>query len=304
MSDLTEYTDFYEEVPAEPVGTPLVSPEDEANVDPNFKLPSAADEKDDDDEDDDKKGEAATGDDDDEESDDGEARSTYQSPADQVPQDPGEFKPSDQSFQVTVYDEEDKNPRTHTIKSPEDFEDLIEKEPNFGSASALLKANRLAAKMESTWEREKAEHQRSKDKYKTEKQAFDARERNISQNQAELNYLIDKGSLPAVAKKYANADWDDPEIAKQSGVKEQLALFKFMRKENAARVKAGLAPMTSVLDGFNAYEQDRTKQAKDDGKKKQAQARKQAGGRVASASPNPVSTVPKGLMIGRTGLLK
>lgn len=218
--------------------------------------------------------------------------------------DPGEFKPADYTFEVTVYDENNANARTHKIKSVSEWDDLLDRDPNLGSASALLKAQRQATKMESASERDKADWQAKKDAYEQEKTQTDARTAAIARNVAEVDYLVNRGDLPKVAKEYATADWSDPEIAKQPGVKEQNALLSYMQKENKARAKAGLPQMSSILDGYNAWQLDQAKKNTATAKVTAGQARKVAGARIAPAGSTPSQIAPPGLMIGRGGSLR
>lgn len=218
--------------------------------------------------------------------------------------DPGEFKPKDYSFEVTVYDEEGKNGKSVKIKSIDDFEELLDKDANFGTSSALLKAQRLATKMENNAERDQSEWQKKMDDYADQNKAAQDQQDQITNVAKEISYLVSKGKLPAADKKYANADWSDPEIAKQPGVKEQVELLNYMRKENNARIKAGLKPFGSALDAFNALQLESRDKKAATVKKQAGEARKEAGARVAGSSPAPVSNAPKGVAVGRGGSLR
>lgn len=221
------------------------------------------------------------------------------------PEDPGEFKPQDYSFTVTTYNEEGKQPKTHKITSVEDWDRLLEGEPNFGSGAELLRAQRQATKMENGIESDQKEYDSKKKAYDEWKKADEHREQSIATFQAEINYLVQKGELPPVAKEYDQADWSDPEVAKQPGVKEQIALLNFMATENEARKKAGLSPITSILDAFNSFKLEQAKSQSAAKEKTDAQQRKEAGSKVASTSSAPVSGgAPQGIAVGRGGSLK
>lgn len=217
---------------------------------------------------------------------------------------PGEFTPKDYSFEVTVYDQEGKNGKSVTIKSTEAWDDLLETDPNLGSAAALAKGLRLAAKMEGNLEREKADHDSKKAEYDKVVADNDARVQATNNMVAEISYLVENKDLPEIDSKYTNADWSDPEIAKQPGIKEQIALLSFMRNENNRRTRLGLKPMTSILDAFNAYERQNAKTASVDSKKLAGEQRKAAGSIVASPSPSPQTAAPKGISVGRGGNLR
>jgi hypothetical protein len=214
-------------------------------------------------------------------------------------EDPGEFTPTDRSFEVMIYDQDGKNGKPVKITSVEQFEQLLDEDKNFGSAAALLKAQRLAGKMELGLEREKADHDHKKALYDEQQEAVKANNDWLNQRQAEMTYLVSKGELPAVPKKYANADWSDPEVAKQPGVKEHIALMKYFKEENAARAKAGLAPFSGLIDAFNQYDRDQARKALRETGDKSLEARRAASSRVAATTPAPVSAAPKGVMVGR-----
>lgn len=218
-------------------------------------------------------------------------------------EDPGEFEPNDYSFEVVTYDEEGKKPQITNIKSIEDWDNLLSKEPNFGSGSALLKAQRLATKMETGFERDKRE-------YDAKKKAFDEEQAKVQQQtealttmENEINYLAQRGDLPPVPKGLENADWSDPEVAKQSGIKERISLLNHMKRENNARAKSGLKPMTSVLDAYNSWQRQESKSKAEQSRKQAGEARRTAGAKVASSSPSPMGSKPSGLSVGRGGSL-
>lgn len=242
---------------------------------------------------------------DDEDSDDDETEDTAR-PVDLGPSspDPGTFQPGDYAFEVQVFDQNNSHPKVRKITSPEQWDELLESDPNLGSAAALLKAQRNATKMENNLERDKREFDAKKKTFDDEKAQIDARNAQIETYVAEIGYLQQKGDLPEVAKKYVDADWSDPEIAKQPGVKEQLALLTYMRRENQVRIKAKLKPMTSILDAFNSYQIDRARKGQATTKVTAAQARRANGARVAAVSAPPVGQAPPGIAVGRGGSLR
>lgn len=214
--------------------------------------------------------------------------------------DPGEYVPADYSFEVTVFDENNANPKTVKVATPEDFDKLLEGETNFGSAAALMKASRLATKMESKLEADKAAYDKAVKAYNADQAQAEAANAVVTAMESGLDYLVSKGELPTIAKKYVNADWSDPEVAKQPGVKEQLELMKYMQTENAARVKAGLGPFGSIVDAFNQMDRDNARKTIKTAQDKAGEARRAAGMRVGASNPAPVSNVPKGVMVGRS----
>ena len=218
--------------------------------------------------------------------------------------DPGDFVPGDYTFEVTVFDQNNQNGRTRKIKSVDDWDELLEGDPNLGSAAALLKAQRNATKMETGLDRDQREHDAKKVAFDAEKANLDQRQQVTDTMVSEIGYLQSKGDLPEVAKKYVDADWSDPEIAKQPGVKEQLRLLNYMRDENKRRTTAKLKPMTSILDAFNAYQLDRARKGQTTARSNAATARKAAGARVSGVSSAPAGAAPAGVAVGRGGSLR
>lgn len=224
---------------------------------------------------------------------------TYSEPAPVVTvTDPGEYKPADYSFEVTL-----KDGKTHKVGSPEEAEKLADDPDNFETPKQLMdfinKSQRMSAKLD-----------RDHDKWTDQKQLFDSqteteteRMETVNNMAAEFEYLISKGLLPPVADEYKSVDWQNPEVRKQPGVKEQTQLLDYMIKENAAREKAGVRPLNSVIDAFNAWTLENGKSSAQESEKKAGEARKAAGARVAGVSPSQqVPYVPKGIAVGRTGI--
>lgn len=219
-------------------------------------------------------------------------------------EDPGEYTPKDYSFDVMVYNNEGKNGHLVKISSPEAWDELLEKDPNLGNASALAKGLRQAAKMETSQERDKDDYDKRKTNYDDQVKVETDRVAVTNNMAAEISYLVESNDLPEVATKYKDADWSDPEVAKQPGIKEQIELLSFMRNENNKRIKLGLKPMTSVVDAFNAYERQSNKNKVTNDIKAAGEARKAAGAIVAAPSPSQSTSAPKGISVGRSGNLR
>lgn len=218
-------------------------------------------------------------------------------------EDPGDYTPADYSFEVTVYDEEGKNGKRRIINSVDEWDQLLDEEPNLGSAGSLLKAQRLATKMENSQDSDKKT-------WETKKEAFDAQEAankehwdKVERTANEIQYLVSKGKLPKVDDKYKNADWADPEIAKLPGIKDQIELVNYMNKENKERAKLNLSPM-SALEAHTTMQAESLQNENKDAKKAAGKARQAAGAQVAGASSAPNTTVPKGIAVGRGGSLR
>jgi hypothetical protein len=228
---------------------------------------------------------------------------TYSEPEPVVTvQDPGQYTPADYSFEVTLA-----NGKSVKVSTPEEADKLAEDPENFETPKQLLDFIRRSQKMENSLDRDKT-------KYEADKKAFDEQKASETQRlealnvmQSEFDYLVSKGSLPKIDKQYLDADWSDPEVAKQSGVKEQIDLINYMQKENAVRAKAKVKPITSVVDAYNAWKLENKSEidAKEQARVAAGEARKAAGARVAGSSPaQQGSYVPKGIAVGNPNVLK
>jgi hypothetical protein len=214
-------------------------------------------------------------------------------------EDPGEYAPADYSFEVTIYDADTKNPKQVKIASVEEFDQLLENDSNFGSYAALAKAQRKADRMEADSDRDKAQWEAAKAEYETEAEQVTERVEQLNNIAAEMDYLVGKGKLPAITDELKNANWQDPEIAAQAGVKEQLALLKYMDKESADRRKAGLAPLVSPISALREMQLDEAEKGTASAQQRQVAARKAAGAKVGGTSPAPATSAPKGISVGR-----
>lgn len=228
---------------------------------------------------------------------------TYSEPEPVVTmQDPGEYMPADYSFEATLADG-----KSVTVKSPEEAEKLAEDPDNFETPKQLMDFIRKSTSMTSKLERDEEKHTEAKAKY-DEQQATHAQQiETVNGYFKEFNYLVSKGLLPEVPKKYQTANWQDPEVAKQPEVKAHTAVLNYMAKENTERAKAGVPVLGSVIDAFNAMQNDPANKEASDEKAKEAAdkkaadvARKAAGARVAGSSPaSQGSYVPKGIAVGK-----
>lgn len=223
-------------------------------------------------------------------------------------EDPGEFKPNDYTFDVTVYDAEGKKPKTVKITSIDQWDELLESDPNFGTSSALMKAMRLSGKMERGLEEDKRTYEEKKKEYDEavkSQQEYTAQVQTVAN---EMNYMAERGQLPKLTKDEQNMQWyktgthtPDPDLIKaHPNIKAWTDLVLYMRRESATRTKAGLPPLSSALDAFNAMQLDSRHQDDQTKKQQQAQARKDAAAKVSSASTTPLSaTAPAGIKVGR-----
>lgn len=236
---------------------------------------------------------------------------TYTDPAPVVTvADPGEYKPADYSFEVTL-----KDGKTHKVATPEEADKLAEDPENFETPKQLLDFMRRSQKMENQLEKDK-------EKWEMQKKTFDDQtaEEKARQEQAdgftkEMLYLMDKGLLPEITDPQAKQRWletdgeasKDKEFVKTPGVKEQVELLNYFVKENERRMKAGVRVLTSMIDTYNAWQQDPERKKADEARHKEeddkraaGEARRAAGARIAGVSAsNQAPYVPKGVAVGR-----
>ena len=211
-------------------------------------------------------------------------------------EDPGDYAAADYSFEVTL-----KDGKTAKVSTPEEAEKLADDPDNFETPKQLMdfinKQNKMNRSLDKDYE--KWESQRKTFDEQTAEQS--KRQENVESIVKGFSYLIQKGKLPAVEDAYLNADWSDPDVAKQPGVKEQVELLNYMTKENADRQKAGLPPFATVVDAYTAWVEEATVKGRIASERAAGEARKVAGARVAGVSPsNQAPYVPKGIAVGRT----
>lgn len=222
-------------------------------------------------------------------------------------EDPGQYVPQDYSFEVTVYDEEGKKPKTVKVDSISKWEELLADEPNMGSSLAVNKAFRAAQKMESSLESDEKDFASKKAEYDKALADQNKSEQTTQSWVNEIAYLEENGSLPKVDSKFKNVLWTGPnadkEALKDEAVQAQISLLEYMRKENTKRRKSGLSDL-GPEGAFNARALDTRAKQVSDNKKKSEEARKEAGARVAGSSPNPVTVAPKGIAVGVGGSLR
>ena len=214
-------------------------------------------------------------------------------------EDPGEYQPKDYSFEIEI------KGKTHKVETADDAEKLAEEFAEELTAKQLLTLISKGSKIDLKQERDRDEWESKKEKYDSQLAEQKAREENVANIGAEMEYLVGKGLVPAVPKEYVDADWSDPEVAKQPGVKEQIALLNYMVKENQVRAKAGIKLLTSVVDAYNSWKLDNAEKQKDEEKRQAGEARRAAGARIAGSSPAPQTPyVPQGIAVGNPNVFK
>lgn len=214
--------------------------------------------------------------------------------------DPGEYKPADYSFEVTL-----KDGKSVKVSTPEEAEKIADDPENFETPKQLMDFINKQNKMNTKLDKDKSEYDKNKAEFDTQTETEESRQANIESFTAEFKYLADKGLMPKIPKEFMDADWQDPEVAKQPGVKEQIELLDYMVKENEARMKAKVKPLTSIVDAYNAWQLDTGRQKQEEEHKAAGEARREAGARVAGVSPSQQgSSVPKGIAVGNPNVMK
>lgn len=216
-----------------------------------------------------------------------------QSPRVEQVADPGEvFTPkNDYSFDITLADG-----TVFKITKPEDIEQLPP-DADFGTPANMLKTQTYLNKMTLGIDQEKREWESQKATFEQQQTEAKELEQRVSTMVAEIDYLEQKGKLPAVDPKYENANWSDPEIAKQPGIKERIELLNYRDAENKQRAELGLSPM-SVLEAHLQMQNDAAVQAAEARKKQDGEARKARGAMVGGSGASTVPSTPEGYMIG------
>lgn len=214
--------------------------------------------------------------------------------------DPGEFKPSDYSFTVETLD----GTKTE-ITTPDQAEEFINANADNLSVAQQMSLMRKTTAMETKLSKDLEKYQSVKEKYDTEIKLDNERKENIQSLSNEIQYMITKGLLPAVDAQYKNADWSDPTIAKQPGVKEQIELVNYMTKENSERAKMGVKPFASMIDAYNDMVREKVKSQENESKQRSDKARKDVAS--TSSAPSASSTgiqAPKGISVGNPNVFR
>lgn len=219
-----------------------------------------------------------------------------------LPEDPGEFQPSDYSFEVTVYDSEGNKPKQVRVDSVSEWEKLLEDEPNLGNSLSVNRAFRAAQKMESGLEREQREWEQKVETYNGSVEKYNTQVQIQTGMANELTYLSQKGELPPLTKEERDSlNWEDASVLKaHPNIAAHKAVLDYMVTESRLRVKAGLPKFTSVVDAYNAMQVDNSRKGAEESRRQAGEARKAAGARVSGGSSSPMaSQAPKGVRAGR-----
>lgn len=211
--------------------------------------------------------------------------------------DPGDFKPRDYSFTVQTTDG-----KTRTFKTLEDvesFETQIDGDSALISPGQFSLFNRKSSLMEKGVADDRYRYDQSKEAWEAERAQQEARDQYNLQWYNEANYLRKTGKLPSMSDELSTADWRDPEVAKQPAVKETIAIYDWMEKENNQRMAAGLPPEFSLVSAYNAMQLDAIKNGERDEENRAKTASRKQGARVSGKTPYvPTNDTRKGMIVG------
>lgn len=210
-------------------------------------------------------------------------------------EDPGEYKPADYSFEVTL-----KDGKTVKVSTPEEAEKIADDPDNFETPKQLMdfinKQNKMVRNLDRDYDKWESQKKTYDEQVATEKE----RQETVQNLANGFEYLIAKGLMPKIDPADAVADWSNPEIAKHAGVKEHIELINYMTKENEARQKAGIPVLSSALDAYNAWKLENAGKQEEEERKTAGEQRRAAGARVAPVSSGSTGAyVPKGISVGR-----
>lgn len=231
-----------------------------------------------------------------------EPKVEYEEPAPVITtQDPGDYQPQDYSFEIEV------DGKTHKVESVDQAEKLADEFAEKLSAKQIMQLMTKASKMELNSDRDKATWQKDKDAYDKQVDEQNARMENVENIANGMAYLEGKKLLLAVPPELRDANWNDPEVAKNEAVAEQLELLNYYTTENKAREKAKLPPFGSIIDAFNAWKLENGDKHREQEEERRAagEQRKAASARVAGVSSAPqTGYVPKGIAVGNPNVLR
>ncbi len=221
--------------------------------------------------------------------------------------DPGDYKPADYSFDIEIAG------KSYKVDTAERAAELAEELAEELEPKQLVSLMTKSAQITIKEERDKDDWQKHKDAFDNQSAEIKDAEETINNRVKEITYLVGNGFLPKITdpavKQRWETDpnaWSDAEFIKSDGVREQVELLQYMIDESKRRTDAGLPPLDSLLDAFNAMENDPKRRKEEEEHKEAGEQRKAAGARVAGTSPaQPAGYyVPKGIAVGDPNALK
>lgn len=215
-------------------------------------------------------------------------------------EDPGDFKPGDHSFTITV------NGTRTKVSSVEQADQLAEDPDAFKDAKQLIRFMDKRSDMRQGIAEDRKAYEEQKAKFEGEQQLETIRNERLSTWANELDYLTSRGDIPGVKPEFntqeAGLKWST-EFKDEPGVKERLAIMDYMEKESANRQKAGLPPMTSMIEAHNEMQLNSLKSGNETKRTDEIKQRQERGSRVAGSSPYVPSDNNSGEIVGTPGTL-
>lgn len=213
--------------------------------------------------------------------------------------DPGaEFTPkNDYAFDIALADGS-----TYHVGSQADIDNMPE-DLAFKNPAELMKAQANFARMTTGIEQEKRAWEADKEKFDQQQASQADLEARVNTMVAEMDYLQTKGRLPKVDPQFENADWSDPQVQKQPGVKERIDLLNYRAAENQERARLGLPNMTLLEAATQmTYDQNQIKIAEQ--KQKAGELRKARGAMVGGTGSSVPTNIPDDMIIGEGGSIR
>lgn len=214
--------------------------------------------------------------------------------------DPGDFKPEDHSFTVTI------NGTRTKVTSIEQADQLAEDPDAFKDAKQLIRFMDKRSDMRTGIQKDKEVYKEKKATYEQEQQLVEVRNERLNTWANEFEYLTKRGDIPKVDAKLDTAEAGNrwaTEYKDESGVKERLEIMKYMDDESKNRQAAGLPPMTSMLEAFNEMQVKNLQSGEKTRQDEQVKTRQERGSRVAGKAPYIPSNTSSGEIVGTPGTL-
>jgi hypothetical protein len=216
--------------------------------------------------------------------------------------DPGDFQPKgDYGFEVTTAD--GKTVKINTPEEADAFAQRLDSEENLLTAYQFTQFNRNVLRMDSGIDREKAQYDNDKETFELQYRQEQVRNEQVKNWSNEINYLEAKGLVPKITPELNASNWTDPKTAEEPAVKERLAIFQYMEKENNDRRAAGIAELTSAVDAYRLMQAEEQGSAEKVENKREMAERRARGKMVSGNSSFTPSNEQSNSIIGEGGNL-
>lgn len=215
-------------------------------------------------------------------------------------EDPGDFKPGDHSFTVTI------NGTRTKVSTIEEADKLAEDPDAFKDAKQLIRFMDKRSDMRQGLAEDKKTYEADKSKFEAQQQLVEIRNERLTTWANEFEYLTKRGDIPAVKDELNTADaglkWAT-DHKEEPGVKERLAIMKYMDDESKNRQAAGLPPMTSMIEAYNEMQLSALKTGDKVQADRDLKTRQERGSRVSGPAPYVPGNTESGEIVGTPGTL-